>query len=110
MTDSQSHVRETPMTLCQNTQSATVITTRRRSLEKVCRSSRRTQRGAAVVEFAFKPLPLEPPIFRRRADWFRQNRAFKIDRARRELGYEPRVDLDTGLERTYEWYRENGYL
>jgi nucleoside-diphosphate-sugar epimerase len=56
------------------------------------------------------PLGIEPPLFRRRADWFRQNRAFRIDRARRELGYDPKVDLATGLARTAAWYRENGYL
>jgi nucleoside-diphosphate-sugar epimerase len=66
--------------------------------------------AATVVEFAFKPLPIDPPLFRRRADWFRQNRAFRIDKARRELGYNPAVDLDTGLRRTWEWYKDNGYL
>lgn len=65
---------------------------------------------SAVVEFLFKPLPMDPPLFRRRADWFRQNRAFTIDKAAREMGYEPAVDLDTGLRRTAEWYRANGYL
>jgi nucleoside-diphosphate-sugar epimerase len=29
-----------------------------------------------------------------------------IDKARRRLGYEPRVDLDEGLARTIAWYRE----
>ena len=65
---------------------------------------------SAVVETAFKPLPVDPPLFRRRADWFRQNRAFRIDRARRELGYAPSVGLDEGLRRTCDWYRANGYL
>jgi len=65
---------------------------------------------SALVEILYKPLPVDPPLFRRRADWFRQNRAFKIDKARRELGYEPKVGLDEGLRLTYEWYRENGYL
>ena len=65
---------------------------------------------AAVVEAAFKPLPWDPPLFRRRADWFRQNRAFKIDKAREELGYDPAVGLDEGLRRTCAWYRDNGYL
>ena len=64
----------------------------------------------AVVETAYKPLPFEPPIFRRRLDWFRQNRAFDIGKARRELGYTPRVDLRAGLEKTAEWYRAQGYL
>jgi len=30
-----------------------------------------------------------------------------LDKARRLLGYEPRFDLNTGLKRTIEWYREN---
>ena len=29
-----------------------------------------------------------------------------IDKARRELGWEPRVDLDDGLAKTIAWYRE----
>jgi nucleoside-diphosphate-sugar epimerase len=29
-----------------------------------------------------------------------------IDKARNLLGFEPRMDLETGLERTIEWYRE----
>ena len=65
---------------------------------------------ATVVELLYKPLPWDPPIFRRRADWYRQNRAFKIDKARRELGYEPKVGLKEGLKITGEWYRANGYL
>jgi nucleoside-diphosphate-sugar epimerase len=66
--------------------------------------------AAAACEAVCMPLGIEPPLFRRRADWFRQNRAFRIDRARRELGYDPKIDLATGLARTAQWYRENGYL
>jgi nucleoside-diphosphate-sugar epimerase len=65
---------------------------------------------AAAVELACKPFPVEPPIFRRRLDWFRQNRAFDIGRAKRELGYAPRVGLADGLRMTAEWYRAEGYL
>ncbi|MDX1578326.1 MAG: NAD-dependent epimerase/dehydratase family protein [Gemmatimonadota bacterium] len=63
-----------------------------------------------VVERACRPLGIEPPIFPRRVDWYRQDRAFDISRARRELDYEPRVSLEEGLRRTGEWYRTNGYL
>ena len=66
--------------------------------------------AATACETLCKPLGIEPPIFRRRADWFRQNRAFKIDKARQGLGYEAKVDLPTGLATTAEWYRNNGYL
>lgn len=65
---------------------------------------------ASTVELAYKPLPAEPPIFRRRLDWFRQNRAFDISKARHELGYEPKVDLRTGLRRTAEWYAERAII
>ena len=66
--------------------------------------------AAVVCETVCKPLGIEPPLFRRRADWFRQNRAFSIDKAKLGLGYDPKVDLATGLTRTAAWYQENGYL
>ena len=66
--------------------------------------------AATACEAVCKPLGIQPPLFRRRADWFRQNRGFSIDKARQGLGYEPKVDLATGLARTAAWYREHGYL
>jgi nucleoside-diphosphate-sugar epimerase len=63
-----------------------------------------------VVEKACKPFGVTPPIFPRRVDWYRQNRAFDITRAKRELGYVPRIGLEEGLTRTGAWYREKGYL
>jgi nucleoside-diphosphate-sugar epimerase len=66
--------------------------------------------AAAACEAICTPLGIEPPLFRRRVDWFRQNRAFTIARARSELGYDPKVDLPSGLALTARWYRENKYL
>lgn len=66
--------------------------------------------AAALCEAVYKPLPAEPPIFRRRVDWFRQHRSFDISKARREFGYEPGVDLKAGLAQTAQWYREKGYI
>lgn len=63
-----------------------------------------------VVEKICKPFHITPPIFPRRVDWFRQNRAFDISRAKKDLGYHPTVGLDEGLRRTAEWYRQEGYL
>ena len=63
-----------------------------------------------VCEKICAPFGLTPPIFPRRVDWFRQNRAFKIVKAKKELGYQPKVDLDTGLRRMYEWLCQNGHL
>jgi nucleoside-diphosphate-sugar epimerase len=63
-----------------------------------------------VCEKVCKPLRINPPIFPRRVDWYRQNRAFSIDKAKRLLGYQPAVDIDEGLRKTYEWYRDEGLL
>lgn len=63
-----------------------------------------------VCEKLCRPFGITPPIFPRRVDWYRQNRAFRIDKAKRDLGYRPRVDLDEGLRRTAAWYRQEGYL
>jgi nucleoside-diphosphate-sugar epimerase len=63
-----------------------------------------------VVETLCKPFGIEPPLHPRRVDWYRQDRAFKIDKARRDLGYVPRVGLDEGLRRACQWYREQGML
>ncbi len=56
------------------------------------------------------PLRIQPPIFRRRVDIFIKDRAFDIGKARRELGYQPRVEVRHGIRRTAQWYLENGYL
>jgi nucleoside-diphosphate-sugar epimerase len=66
--------------------------------------------AAWACEMACKPLRLRPPIFRRRVDWFRQVRAFSIDKAKKELDYRPKVDLTTGLSRTAKWYVDHRYL
>jgi nucleoside-diphosphate-sugar epimerase len=63
-----------------------------------------------VVEKACSPFGITPPIFPRRVDWYRQNRAFRIDQAKQDLGYRPAIGLDEGLRRTYEWYRAEGML
>jgi nucleoside-diphosphate-sugar epimerase len=63
-----------------------------------------------ICEKLCKPIRVTPPIFPRRVDWYRQNRAFDISKAKKDLGYQPVVDLDEGLKRTAAWYRSEGYL
>lgn len=66
--------------------------------------------AACLFEFLYKPSKKSPPLFRRRVDWYRQNRAFKIDKARQELNYNPRIGIEEGLKRTAKWYKDNKYL
>lgn len=66
--------------------------------------------AGAVCEAICAPLGVEPPLYRRRVDFYTKSRAFDISRARRELGYNPQLSLDEGLRRTVAWYREHGWL
>jgi len=59
-----------------------------------------------LCELIFKPLGKQPPLYRRRVDFFRKNRAFSIAKAQRELGFTPKVDVLTGLQKTAQWYKE----
>ncbi len=66
--------------------------------------------AGAFCEAVCVPLGIEPPLYRRRVDFFTKSRAFDITRARTELGYAPRVGLREGIKRTLDWYREHGWL
>jgi dihydroflavonol-4-reductase len=66
--------------------------------------------AGAACEAVCVPLGLEPPIYRRRVDFFTKSRAFDISRARQEIGFTPSVGLRDGVARTLDWYRANGWL
>ena len=66
--------------------------------------------AGAVCEAACRPFRIEPPLYRRRVDFFTKSRAFDISRARTELGFAPRVGLRDGIGRTLEWYREQRWI
>ena len=64
----------------------------------------------AACEAICVPLGIEPPIFRRRVSFFTSNRWFDTSRARRELGYAPKVSLRQGLTRTLDSYHRLGWI
>jgi nucleoside-diphosphate-sugar epimerase len=72
--------------------------------------ARPIQWAGDLVEAVCVPLGLEPPLHRRRVDFWTKSRAFTIEKARRLLGYDPKVDLDEGMRRTAASYREAGWL
>ena len=65
---------------------------------------------ARVCETVCAPLNLEPPLHRRRMSFFRNNRAFSVEKAKDLLGFRPQVSLQEGLERTISWYESQGLL
>ena len=66
--------------------------------------------AGAACEAICAPFGIEPPLYRRRVDFFTKSRAFDITRARTELDFRPRVTLRDGIRRTLEWYRAEGWL
>jgi nucleoside-diphosphate-sugar epimerase len=66
--------------------------------------------AGAACEAICGPFGIEPPLYRRRVDFFTKSRAFDITRARQELGYAPVVGLREGIRRTLDWYRASGWI
>lgn len=66
--------------------------------------------ASVVCDKVCKILNISPPIYPRRVEFFSKDRAFSIAKAKRLLGYAPRVGLHEGLLRTARWYKENGLL
>ena len=66
--------------------------------------------AARLTETLCRPLGIEPPLHPRRLAFFTRNRGYCSDKARRDLGYLPKVDLEEGLAKTARWYEAMGVL
>ncbi|MEE4383831.1 MAG: hypothetical protein V2J02_17655, partial [Pseudomonadales bacterium] len=63
-----------------------------------------------IVERICRPLGIEPPIYRRRVDFFTKARSFDCSRAARELGFRPRYTLEEEIALILESYRSLALL
>jgi len=66
--------------------------------------------AGAICEALCRPFGIEPPLYRRRVDFFTKSRAFDISRARAELGFAPKLSVREGIARTLAWYRQEGWI
>ena len=66
--------------------------------------------AATVMETAMRPLGIQPPLHRRRMDFFRKNFNFSLDSAEQVLGFSPQYTFERGVAVTAAWYREMKYL
>jgi nucleoside-diphosphate-sugar epimerase len=66
--------------------------------------------AAAAMELTLRPLGIQPPLHRRRMDFFRKSFALRSLRARELIGFEPRTEFAEGAKITAEWYRNQGLL
>ena len=66
--------------------------------------------GATALEGLGKVTRKRPPLSRSGVAFFGEDRRFSWQKAERDLGYRPQVDLEKGLAATIQWYRQEGYL
>lgn len=66
--------------------------------------------GGIAMETAFGLLGKQPPFSRRSLKFFSGNTAFRIEKARRILGFEPQVGLTDGIRSTLKDLEQAGYL
>lgn len=50
------------------------------------------------------------PLTRSRVQFLTHSRVYDISKAKAELGFAPRVELEEGMKNTAEWYHKHGYL
>jgi nucleoside-diphosphate-sugar epimerase len=65
---------------------------------------------ATLTETICRPLGIQPPLHRRRMDFFRKSFQFSQKQAREFMGFTPRVTFEEGVAETAKWYRTTGYL
>lgn len=64
------------------------------------------QVAGTICEKICIPLNIDPPLYRRRVDFFTKSRSFDITKAQNILGYEPRTSIHDGLFKTLKWYEQ----
>ena len=65
---------------------------------------------ASLAEKVFPFVGKTPPIARKNIESTLADRVFSIDKAKTELGFDPKVDPIAGLKDTVKWYLDQGWL
>ena len=66
--------------------------------------------AAAILETTLKPLGIQPPLHRRRMDFFRKSFFFSSAKAQETLGFAPQHSFEEGVAKTADWYQAQGFL
>lgn len=64
----------------------------------------------SICEAICAPFGIQPPIYRRRVDFFTKNRHFDGSKAQRELGYKPANNFEAEVIEVTDWYKQHGWL
>lgn len=65
---------------------------------------------ATVLETTLRPLGIQPPLHRRRMDFFTKSFQISTDKAQRVLGFKAKIDFIQGTRETARWYENNKLL
>jgi nucleoside-diphosphate-sugar epimerase len=66
--------------------------------------------AAKICEALCKPFGIDPPLHTRRVEFFVKSRAFDNSKAKKLIGYAPKISTEEGVKRTVQWYQDNGLL
>ncbi|NEZ55990.1 NAD-dependent epimerase/dehydratase family protein [Adonisia turfae] len=65
---------------------------------------------ADLCELIFRPLGIEPPIYRRRLAFYTKDRSFNTNKMQKLLNFAPSHQDKDGLIELAQWYLDNGWL
>ena len=65
---------------------------------------------AVLMEKTLRPLGIQPPLHRRRMDFFIKSFVLSQEAARQVLKFIPKVSFEQGAAETAKWYKRMGYL
>ncbi len=65
---------------------------------------------AIIMEKTLRPLGVQPPLHRRRLDFFKKTLFFSKDKSLQLLDFRAKTDFKMGSEKTVSWYQEQDLL
>ena len=65
---------------------------------------------ASILEGTLRPLGIQPPLHKRRMDFFKKSFSFSQEQSKAVLGFVPKIAFPEGVADTAKWYEEMGYL
>jgi 2-polyprenyl-3-methyl-5-hydroxy-6-metoxy-1,4-benzoquinol methylase len=65
---------------------------------------------AATMESTLRPMGIQPPLHRRRMDFFKKSFDLSWQKAANLIGYKPSVNFSDGILETANWYARMGFI
>lgn len=65
---------------------------------------------ATLLEKTLRPVGVQPPLHRRRMDFFKKSFTLSAKKASQGFGFMPRVPFRKGAGATAQWYKDMGYI